>query len=143
MGGLRDMTDTSKRHEGGCLCGAVRYTLRGAPEYSAYCHCRSCQKAIGVDFATWVGVKEVNFEVTHGKLALYASSPGVGRGFCGQCGSSLTYAGEDWSGQIAVLAATLDEPGFVSPTAHNYVEHKLPWVRLDDDLTKRARFSDD
>ena len=137
------MTDTSEEHQGGCLCGAARYTLRGAPEYSAHCHCRSCQRALGAGFATWVGMKEENFEVSHGRLALYASSPGVSRGFCDRCGTSLTYAGEDWPGQIAVLAATLDEPGFVSPTAHNYVEHKLPWVRLDDDLTKRARFSDD
>ena len=137
------MTDTSENYQGGCLCGAVRYILRGAPLYTAHCHCRSCQKAIGADFATWVGMKEENFEVSHGRLALFASSPGVSRGFCDRCGSSLTYAGEDWPGQIAVLAATLDEPGIATPTANNYVEHKIPWVLLDDDLTRRERFADD
>ena len=90
-----------------------------------------------------IEIKEENFEVSHGRLALFASSPGVSRGFCDRCGSSLSYAGEDWPGQIAVLAATLDEPGIATPTANNYVEHKLPWVRLDDDLTRRERFSDD
>ncbi len=137
------MNDTSENHQGGCLCGAVRYILRGAPLYASHCHCRSCQKATGAGFATWVGAKEENFEVTHGRLVLCASSPGVGRGFCNQCGSSLTYTGEGWPGLIGILAATLDEPGIATPTANNYVEHKLPWVRLDDDLTKRARFSDD
>jgi hypothetical protein len=85
-------------------------------------------------------VKEENFEVTHGRLAFCASSPGVSRGFCGQCGSSLTYAGEGWPGQISILVATLDEPGIATPTANVYVEHKLPWVRLDDDLTRYERF---
>ena len=137
------MTDTSEEHQGGCLCGAVRYTLRGAPEYAAHCHCRSCQKAIGADFATWVGVKEENFEVSHGRLAICVSSPGVQRGFCDRCGSSLTYVGDRWPGQVSVLAATLDEPGIATPTVHVYVEHKLPWVRLDDDLTKYKRFPGD
>ena len=137
------MTETSEEHHGGCLCGAVRYTLRTAPDWASHCHCRSCQKATGAGFATWAGVKEENFEVTHGRLAIWVSSPGVQRGFCDRCGSSLTYAGEGWPGEIAVLAATLDEPGIATPTAHVYVEHKLPWVRLDDDLTKYERFPDD
>jgi len=137
------MTDTSEEHQGGCLCGAVRYTLRSAPDWSAHCHCRSCQKATGAGFATWVGVKEENFEVSHGRLAICVSSPGVQRGFCDRCGSSLTYVGDRWPGQVSVLAATLDEPGIAAPTAHVYVEHKLPWVRLDDDLTKYKRFPDD
>ena len=137
------MTDTSEEHQGGCLCGAVRYTLRSAPDWSAHCHCRSCQKATGAGFATWVGVKEENFEVSHGRLAIWVSSPGVQRGFCDQCGSSLTYVGDRWPGQVSVLAATLDEPGIATPTAHVYVEHKLPWVRLDDDLTKYKRFPGD
>ena len=137
------MTDTSEEHQGGCLCGAVRYTLRGAPLYSSHCHCRSCQKATGAGFATWSGVKEENFEVTHGRLALYASSPGVRRGFCDRCGSSLTYAGDRWPGQIAILAATLDEPGIATPTAHVYLEDKLPWVWLDDELNRYETLADD
>lgn len=61
------MKDTSEQHEGGCLCGAIRYTLHSEPTYSGHCHCRSCQKAIGAGFVTWVGVKPENFEVTKGR----------------------------------------------------------------------------
>ncbi len=132
-----------KAPEGGCLCGAVRYQLRGAPDWSSHCHCRSCQKATGAAFATWAGVKEENFQVTRGRLAICISSPGVKRGFCDQCGSSLTYVGDGWPGQIAVLAATLDEPGLANPTANVYVEDKLPWVHLDDNLTQYQRFPEE
>ena len=73
------MTEPSEVHEGGCFCGAVRYTVHGAPTYSAHCHCRSCQRAIGAGFATWSGVKLENFEVTKGQITIHESSPGVRR----------------------------------------------------------------
>jgi hypothetical protein len=32
---------------GGCLCGAVRYTTNAAPEFVGLCHCTDCQKHTG------------------------------------------------------------------------------------------------
>ena len=142
---MSDISDTvsSDAHSGGCLCGAIRYRIRGAPTSSAHCHCRSCRKAAGAGFVTWAGMDEKNFSVTQGHVAVCESSPGVSRGFCGQCGSALTYAAKKWAGEIYVTAATLDEPGAVTPTAHVYVEEKLPWVRLDDGLPQHQRFPGD
>lgn len=140
------MADKNEKHEGGCLCGAVRYRLSGAPEYSAHCHCRSCQKAAGAGFATWCGYKEENFEVTKGRIKICETSPSVERGFCGDCGTSLTYvaravvSGQDFSGQIAVLAPTLDDPSVASPTAHVYVSHQQPWIKLADGLPTFPEF---
>ena len=135
------MTDTSEGHHGGCLCGAVRYTLHSEPTYSGHCHCRSCQRAIGAGFVTWVGVKPENFEVTEGRITFCATSPGVQRGFCGQCGSSLTFAGDGWT-DIGITAATLDDPGVAKPTSNVYVEHRLPWVVLDENLKRYEQFPD-
>lgn len=133
------MVDSSEIHAGCCLCGAVRYALRGAPTYSAHCHCRSCQRAIGAGFATWSGVKPENFEATLGRITTYASSPGVERGFCQICGTSLTYSGEGWT-DIGVLSATLDDPGVAKPTTNVYLDHRLPWVVLDEKLKKYTEF---
>lgn len=128
-------------HHGGCLCGAVRYRLRGPLEYSAHCHCRSCQKAVGAAFTTWAGVKKENFEVTKGRIKVCATSPGVARGFCETCGTSLTYVAEQgWPGLVSVLAPTLDDPAAATPTAHVYVAHRIPWVRLDDGLPTFEQF---
>jgi len=33
--------------EGGCFCGAVRYSVSGPPFAAEYCHCRMCQKSTG------------------------------------------------------------------------------------------------
>jgi len=42
--------------EGGCLCGAVRYRMVGAPLSSAICHCASCRRASGAPTVAWLTV---------------------------------------------------------------------------------------
>jgi hypothetical protein len=41
-------------HEGGCLCGAVRYRVRGEPARGSACHCTFCQKRSGSAFGIGV-----------------------------------------------------------------------------------------
>jgi hypothetical protein len=141
-----NMNETSENHEGGCLCGAVRYRLRGLPNSSAHCHCRSCQRALGAGFATWCSAKSENFKVTKGEIKICETSPGIERGFCGNCGTSLTYvakrewSGQDWTGQVGFLAATLDDPSIASPTRHVYVSHQQPWVKPNDGLPTSEEF---
>ena len=134
------MTETKKHYEGGCFCGSVRYTISGLPDWSAHCHCRDCQRAVGAAFTSWIGVKSENFKVTKGKITT-CKWPGVERGFCGYCGTSLTYVAEEgWPGQVSISAATLDDPGIATPTSHVYVSHQLPWVKLDDGLPRHEQF---
>jgi hypothetical protein len=73
--------------------------------------------------------------VTEGAITFCATSPGVQRGFCGRCGTSLTYGGDDWT-DIAVTAASLDEPAIAKPASNVYLDHQQPWVVLDDSLRK-------
>ena len=142
----REQIATRETYAGGCLCGAVRYMLHGLPDWSAHCHCRSCQKALGAGFATWCRVKDENFEVAKGQIKICETSPGVERGFCGNCGTSLTYVakpeqeGQSWQGQVWVLAPTLDDPSVASPRAHVYVSHQQSWVILDDGLPTHRQF---
>ncbi len=62
------MSDSNEHHEGGSFCGAVRYKITGLPDWSSHCHCRSCQRAVGAAYTTWIGVKAENFEVTKGEI---------------------------------------------------------------------------
>jgi hypothetical protein len=133
------MTDRDENHAGGCFCGAVRYTLHGKPTYAGNCHCRDCQRAVGAAFVTWIGCKPEDFEVTQGEIASCETSPGIQRGFCGRCGSSLTFAGEGWD-EIGVTAASLDEPGAITPESNVFLDHRQPWVRIDETLRNYAKF---
>ena len=129
------------KHEGGCICGEVRYVITGNPDWSSHCHCRSCQKATGAAFTTWVGLKNDNFKVTKGLIKHCLTSPGVERGFCENCGTSLTYVAEEgWPGQISILAPTLDNPEIANPAAHVYVADQIPWIKLSDGLPAKERF---
>ena len=131
----------TETQEGGCLCGNIRYAITGPLEFSAHCHCRSCQMGSGAGFATWAGMKTSFLNVTKGTIKTCETTPGVERGFCENCGTSLTYANEgDWPGIISVLAVTLDDPACVKPTAHVFTAHQQPWVKLDDGLPTSVGF---
>lgn len=134
------MASNTEIHEGGCFCGAVRYKITGPPEWTSHCHCRSCQRAVGAAFTSWTGVKKENFGVTKGKISI-CTWPGVERGFCNNCGTSLTYVAEEgWPDLVSILVPTLDDPGVVTPGDHYYVEHQLPWIKLADGLPRHERF---
>ncbi|HSU76837.1 MAG TPA: GFA family protein, partial [Burkholderiales bacterium] len=34
-------------HEGGCLCGALRYRVEGEPARASVCNCTACQRRTG------------------------------------------------------------------------------------------------
>ena len=133
------MVQAEEVHDGGCMCGAVRYRLHGPFTYSAHCHCRSCQRAVGAGYATFSAVAPENFEIIEGTLSIYESSPGVRRGFCNVCGTSLSYAGDDWT-DMAIMSATLDEPSAANPTRNVFTKHKQPWVALDGALKESYEF---
>jgi hypothetical protein len=120
--------------EGGCLCGAVRYRVEGAPNWSAHCHCRDCRRASGAPFVAYAGFPPARHRWIKGQPVRFSSSPGVFRSFCGRCGSPLAYEGERWPGEIHIHLGTLDRPEAIQPQAHVYTAHKLPWLKLADGL---------
>ena len=130
---------TTSEHTGGCMCGAVRYKITGDFTYSAHCHCRSCQRAVGAGYATWSASTPENFAVTKGEISIYDSSAGVQRGFCNHCGTSLTYTGDDWT-DVAFLSATLDDPSTATPTSNVYLDHQQHWAPIDPDLKQFKQF---
>jgi hypothetical protein len=124
-------------HAGGCLCGAVRYRVTSAPRAVLVCHCSTCRKASGAPSLAWAIFPAANFAFTSGKPATFASSPGVERGFCARCGTTLTYAGSERADVADVTAATLDNPDAFAPTREIWLEEKIGWEAVDH---ARARY---
>lgn len=118
---------------GGCLCGHVRYCATGAPLRPHYCHCRMCQQATGGPFAALVGFDRGTVEWTGAEPKRYRSSPIAQRGFCGECGTPLTYE-RDGAAHVSVTIASLDRPDLIRPNAHWGIESRLPWPPVDDGL---------
>lgn len=123
-------------YRGGCFCGAIRFEVSGPLLYSAFCHCESCRRAAGAAYVPWATFGKEAFQLRKGELTTYRSSPGVRRGHCARCGTSLTYEHADRQGQIDVVFAAFDDPSEVEPVAHIFVEDKLDCVHLDDSLPR-------
>jgi hypothetical protein len=124
--------------EGGCRCGAVRYRATAAPYATALCHCRSCRSSSGAHALAWAIFRTDDIAVVKGALAVYASSPGVERGFCGRRGTSLSYRRVDRPDSFDVTTASLDDPGRLPPGKEIWTVERLAWVRPDPSL---AQFS--
>jgi hypothetical protein len=116
--------------DGGCLCGAIRFATDGAPKWTSYCHCASCRRHTGAPVSAYAGFERANVRVTKGELARFSSSPGVHRGFCATCGSTLTYEGERWPTEIHLHVGAFDDPEPYAPKGHAFAEERLAWLHL-------------
>ncbi len=125
--------DRERITAGGCMCGAVRYEAAGEPLYIGYCHCRSCRHHSGAAVAAMLVLEPDKVRFTLGSLSVYNSSPGVERGFCSRCGTSLTWQGH---GLISLHIGTLDDPDEHAPTLHWRYEERSPWCDVAGDLPR-------
>ena len=129
---------------GSCLCGAVHYEVSQRPDdYVGYCHCRMCQKALGGLFGCWVSFTGPNiadtFKFTREEPKYYRSSEWLERGFCPECGTPLVV--RDSTG-FGVTIGSLDHPEDFPPTCHCGIESQVPWLKIDDNLPRRATEDD-
>src|SRR5256885_8975391 len=96
---------------GGCLCGAVRYSVAGALRPVIMCHCTQCRRMTGHVMAA-TAARRADFRLlSPGELKWYAASNEARRGVCGRCGSTLFWegVGRDY---ISIAAGGLREsPG--------------------------------
>ena len=122
----------SMTREGGCLCGAVRFSAEGEPVNVRICHCRTCQKAMGSPFYARAFFDESALKVT-GETGRFASSERVDRVFCIRCGTRLFSWRKDGTG-VGVALATFDDRNAFAPTEHIFVSEKMNWLKCDDGL---------
>jgi hypothetical protein len=85
-----------------------------------------CQKATGGFFGPYVTARAEDLVWTRGERQRFQSSNKVWRGFCGACGTPLTF--EQVSGQIDVTIGSLDDPAPYGPQIQLGSPHKLPWA---------------
>jgi hypothetical protein len=96
---------------GGCQCGAVRFRVDGELGEASICHCRMCQKAMGGLFGPFVSAPFHALVWTRAQPKRFQSSNKVHRGFCGDCGTPLTF--EYGDRHIGLAIGALDRPADV------------------------------
>lgn len=120
-------------HEGGCLCGWVRYRASGELRPVVNCHCGQCRRTHG-HFAAYTSIEKNGLElVASGELRWFESTPGFRRGFCARCGASLFWERVEGV-DVGIAAGTLDGPTGLRTVGHIYVADAGDYYRIDDDL---------
>jgi hypothetical protein len=77
-------------------------------------------------------------EIVNGKLSTFASSPGVERGFCGDCGTQLTFSADFLPGLVDVTVGSMDDPEGLSPRMHIWESRRISWLETNDAWPRHA-----
>ncbi len=125
--------DGAPRATGGCLCGAVRYEIRGPLRDVVNCHCGQCLRTHG-HVAAYTSTARADLVLTEDRgLKWYASSDFARRGFCGDCGASLFWDRLD-EDRISVAAGGIDSPSGLTTVRHIFTAHKGDYYEIADGL---------
>lgn len=127
--------------EGGCQCGAMRYSVEGEPQHVAFCHCTDCQKSSGAPTVAWAAFATGEFAVIAGEASSYSSNGDAIRHFCPTCGSGLYYVNEAvLPGLVDIQVATLDDPDALQPQAHIQVAERIGWMKDAANMPEFERY---
>lgn len=88
----------------------------------------------------WMGIPSAGFTVQKGDLAIFKPSAAVERGFCRECGTTLSISSTDYDEEVYVSVACMDEAGSIEPEVHVWRSDRLPWFETDDELPRYVRF---
>lgn len=106
---------------GACLCGQVKFSVRGDPLRTGICHCTDCRQESGSAF-TFFGVWPAEQFERSGDTSQFR-----GRQFCVRCGSRL-FAVDDREAEIK-LGALLQVPTPLTPSYELWVKRREPWLQ--------------
>ena len=119
---------------GGCLCGDVRYRLRGDPLALYACHCTDCQRQTGSAFGLSLIVPRDRVELVQGAPSRFEVALADGRTkrgvFCPRCAARLWGEPARWGAIRVVRPGTLDAPGRWTPWGDIWTDEAQAWVRL-------------
>lgn len=110
------MSESNLAHaaHGGCLCGAIRYTVHAPVDSIVMCHCTNCQKASGTGASANVIVPTAALAIDGGTPRIFSQRVDSGntlhRHFCGDCGSPLWSRRDHQPERTVLKVGSLDEP---------------------------------
>ena len=121
---------------GGCLCGAIRYTIDAQVTGLRACHCKNCQKHSGTGGTVNAVVPTDKFKITKGTTKNYRDSATqsgrtLSRHFCAECGSSIYSQRHPDPGFVVVRAGSLDDSSGMKVTGGILTATAPSWVHID------------
>jgi hypothetical protein len=114
---------------GGCLCGAVRYTVDGPLRDVLVCHCVECRRWAGRAWAA-TAVRREHLTLSEERGLRWSPSPrsdaGARRGSCAECGASLFWDAPTRP-TVSIGVGTLDDARGLELAGHVYASQAQAW----------------
>ena len=106
------------KHEGGCLCGKVRFELNDDPKVACGCRCQFCQRANG---------RSLNVH------------------FCPACGTTVTVTTDRFPEAQVMMLGTLDDLSSIKVDMHMFADEGMKWVSFGegDTFYSKHRLNED
>lgn len=127
--------------EGGCLCGATRYSLHARPIAVVHCHCADCRRATGAAFSTVAVYPRDAVSWLRGAPRRIEHAERL-RLSCPTCGSPLGVLSSEAAAVLVINAGSHDHPEHLQPTCHVWDADRLPYVKIQDDLPRYSQMAD-
>lgn len=111
-------------HNGGCLCGRIKYLVKSDLDFLVNCHCQFCRLAHGAEFVPVAMIAADKLDIVEGIefLSEYeVKDVGAFRCFCSVCGTRI-YNHLPAANSITLIVATLAEAPNVTPLANVNME---------------------
>ena len=113
----------AKNQQGGCQCGAVRYSTTDAPVRVIACHCKTCRQRSGSPYGVGVYLAEEDVEFNGGEMKSFefnssASGRWLRNHFCPNCGSTVCWTLELRPGLVGIAGGNYDHPDWFKIQAH-------------------------
>lgn len=131
--------------EGGCQCGAIRYSVTGPPALVFACHCSACQRRSGSAFVVSLIVRDEHFRVIQGtpkpQVRTADSGAELTHWFCPDCGTALLGMERGAAPNLyqTIRVGTLDDVTGLPPTVHVWTASAQDWVAVPSGPLSFAR----
>jgi len=117
---------------GGCVCGAVRFQLTGAPLAYYVCHCTDCQTRSGSAFGLSMIVQTKHLTLLSGSPAEYDYTLAAGLqdsgAYCAQCATRLWAAPASFPQVRGLRGGVLDDATRYTPWGDVWTRSARSWV---------------
>ena len=127
---------------GQCMCGAVSFTAKDAPDHYGVCHCEMCRRWAGsalfastvpADGITWTGEAHIK---------TLQSSSWAERGWCQRCGTGLFYhvtAEGPMSANYEIPVGLFDDTTGMVLRGEIFFDHRVQGIDLGGEHSRLTR----
>ncbi|TXS52367.1 GFA family protein [Streptomyces sp. me109] len=131
MNATSDIVAAIQERSGGCLCGRIRFTVKGRAVYPHTCSCPHCKKLGGGPMMWWAGFATDDVTWTNGiEPTWFETFEGEAqRSFCPHCGSRLAAIDSDVP-ELGIVVTALDDTSGADlvPVNQSFRDDAVHWL---------------